>query len=66
VKRITVKPGVNLSVRMHHHRAEHWVVVSGTAKVTNGEDTALVCGGAGKLNSWISQGRLDTGGKCVT
>ncbi|MDC1307023.1 mannose-1-phosphate guanylyltransferase/mannose-6-phosphate isomerase [Pseudomonadales bacterium] len=39
VKRITVKPGAKLSVQMHHHRAEHWVVVSGTAKVTNGEKT---------------------------
>ena len=34
VKRITVKPGEGLSVQMHHHRAEHWVVVAGTAKVT--------------------------------
>jgi mannose-1-phosphate guanylyltransferase len=42
VKRITVKPGAKLSVQMHHHRAEHWVVVSGTAKVTNGDDTFLV------------------------
>jgi mannose-1-phosphate guanylyltransferase len=42
VKRITVKPGAKLSVQMHHHRAEHWVVVSGTAKVTNGENTFLV------------------------
>lgn len=42
VKRITVNPGAKLSVQMHHHRAEHWVVVSGTAKVTNGEDTYLV------------------------
>ncbi|MEI8605399.1 mannose-1-phosphate guanylyltransferase/mannose-6-phosphate isomerase [Pseudoalteromonas sp. B160] len=33
VKRITVKPGAKLSVQMHHHRAEHWIVVSGTAKV---------------------------------
>ncbi|WP_252514343.1 hypothetical protein [Escherichia coli] len=32
VKRITVKPGEGLSVQMHHHRAEHWVVVAGTAK----------------------------------
>ena len=39
VKRITVKPGAKLSVQMHHHRAEHWIVVSGTAKVTKGEDT---------------------------
>ncbi|WDE01715.1 mannose-1-phosphate guanylyltransferase/mannose-6-phosphate isomerase [Thalassomonas actiniarum] len=37
VKRITVKPGAKLSVQMHHHRAEHWVVVSGTAKVRNGD-----------------------------
>ena len=35
VKRITVKPGAKLSVQMHHHRAEHWVVVSGSALVTN-------------------------------
>jgi len=42
VKRITVKPGAKLSVQMHHHRAEHWVVVSGTAKVTNGEKTFIL------------------------
>ena len=41
-KRITVKPGAKLSVQMHHHRAEHWVVVSGTAKVTNGEKTFVL------------------------
>jgi mannose-1-phosphate guanylyltransferase len=42
VKRITVKPGAKLSVQMHHHRSEHWVVVSGTAKVTNGDKTFLL------------------------
>ena len=42
VKRITVKPGAKLSVQMHHHRAEHWVVVSGTAKVTNGDRTFML------------------------
>jgi len=42
VKRITVKPGAKLSVQMHHHRAEHWIVVSGTASVTNGDKTYLV------------------------
>ena len=42
VKRITVNPGAKLSVQMHHHRAEHWIVVSGTAKVTNGEKTFLL------------------------
>ena len=42
VKRISVKPGETLSLQMHHHRAEHWIVVSGTAKVTNGDRTFLV------------------------
>ncbi|GAB3478924.1 mannose-1-phosphate guanylyltransferase/mannose-6-phosphate isomerase [Marinomonas epiphytica] len=42
VKRIMVKPGEKLSVQMHHHRAEHWVVVSGTAKVQNGEKEILL------------------------
>lgn len=42
VKRITVKPGAKLSVQMHHHRAEHWVVVRGVAKVTCGERRFLV------------------------
>ena len=41
-KRITVKPGGKLSLQMHHHRSEHWVVVSGIAKVTNGEQTFLL------------------------
>ena len=42
VKRITVKPGEGLSLQMHHHRAEHWIVVAGTAKVTLGEETKLL------------------------
>ncbi|MCT7942955.1 mannose-1-phosphate guanylyltransferase/mannose-6-phosphate isomerase [Shewanella holmiensis] len=42
VKRITVKPGEKLSIQMHHHRAEHWIVVTGTAKVTNGEKEILL------------------------
>jgi mannose-1-phosphate guanylyltransferase/mannose-6-phosphate isomerase len=42
VKRITVKPGEKLSLQMHHHRAEHWVVVSGTARVTCGEKVSLL------------------------
>lgn len=42
VKRITVKPGEKLSIQMHHHRAEHWIVVSGTANVTvDGKDTLM-------------------------
>ena len=42
VKRITVKPGAALSLQLHHHRAEHWVVVKGTAHVTRGEEVFLV------------------------
>jgi mannose-1-phosphate guanylyltransferase/mannose-6-phosphate isomerase len=42
VKRIAVKPGASLSLQMHHHRAEHWIVVKGTAKVTNGDQVFLL------------------------
>jgi mannose-1-phosphate guanylyltransferase / mannose-6-phosphate isomerase len=42
VKRIMVKPGASLSLQMHHHRAEHWIVVSGTAEVTCGERKLLL------------------------
>jgi mannose-1-phosphate guanylyltransferase/mannose-6-phosphate isomerase len=42
VKRLTVKAGASLSLQMHHHRAEHWVVVSGTAKVTRGDETFIL------------------------
>lgn len=43
VKRITVKPGAKLSVQMHHHRAEHWVVVNGTARVQVGDTKKILC-----------------------
>jgi mannose-6-phosphate isomerase-like protein (cupin superfamily) len=42
VKRITVNPGAKLSMQMHHHRAEHWIVVRGTARVTRGEDVVML------------------------
>ncbi|RYG55359.1 MAG: cupin domain-containing protein, partial [Alphaproteobacteria bacterium] len=42
VKRLTVKPGAKLSMRMHHHRAEHWVIVKGTARVVRDGDAQLV------------------------
>jgi mannose-1-phosphate guanylyltransferase/mannose-6-phosphate isomerase len=42
VKRLVVKPGGVLSLQMHHHRAEHWVVVSGTARITRGEESFLL------------------------
>jgi len=42
VKRIVVKQGGRLSLQMHHHRAEHWIVVSGTARITRGEEVFLL------------------------
>ncbi|THF63112.1 mannose-1-phosphate guanylyltransferase/mannose-6-phosphate isomerase [Pseudothauera nasutitermitis] len=57
VKRITVKPGAKLSVQLHHHRAEHWVVVSGTARVTNGDKSYLV---TENQSTYIPIGQLHT------
>jgi mannose-1-phosphate guanylyltransferase/mannose-6-phosphate isomerase len=42
VKRITVNPGASLSLQMHHHRAEHWIVVKGTARITRGDETLVL------------------------
>ena len=42
VKRLSVKPGASMSLQLHHHRAEHWIVVSGTARITRGEDIFLL------------------------
>jgi mannose-1-phosphate guanylyltransferase/mannose-6-phosphate isomerase len=42
VKTLMIKPGARLSLQSHHHRAEHWVVVRGTVRVTNGEETFLL------------------------
>ena len=42
VKRLVVKPGAVMSLQLHHHRAEHWIVVSGTARITRGEETFLL------------------------
>lgn len=42
IKRIEVKPGASLSLQMHHHRSEHWVVVKGTARITNGDQEILI------------------------
>lgn len=55
VKRITVKPGAKLSVQKHFHRAEHWVVVSGTAKVTKGDETILL---SENQSTYISLGEI--------
>ena len=42
MKRLVVNPGASLSLQMHHHRAEHWIVVKGTASVTRGDETLLL------------------------
>ena len=55
VKRITVKPGQKLSIQMHHYRSEHWIVVSGVATVTNGEETFLL---AENESTYIPAGRV--------
>jgi len=65
VKRITVRPGAKLSVQMHHHRSEHWVVVCGTARVTNGESTFLLAENestyiqAGVVHALENPGKVD-------
>jgi mannose-1-phosphate guanylyltransferase/mannose-6-phosphate isomerase len=54
IKRITVRPGASLSLQMHHHRAEHWVVVSGTAEVVNGDKRMLL---TENQSTYIPQGQ---------
>lgn len=63
VKRITVMPGAKLSVQMHHHRAEHWIVVSGTAKVTKGDKTFLLTENESTFISIGEVHALENGGK---
>jgi mannose-1-phosphate guanylyltransferase/mannose-6-phosphate isomerase len=63
VKRIVVKPGASLSLQMHHHRAEHWIVVRGTAKVTRGEETLLVAENESTFIPLGMKHRLENPGK---
>lgn len=63
VKHIVVKPGASLSLQMHYHRAEHWVVVRGTAKVTRGEDTFLVSENESAFIPLGTKHRLENPGK---
>jgi mannose-1-phosphate guanylyltransferase/mannose-6-phosphate isomerase len=63
VKRITVKPGGRLSLQMHHHRAEHWVVVSGTARVVRGEDVFLLGENESTFIPMGTKHRLENPGK---
>jgi mannose-1-phosphate guanylyltransferase/mannose-6-phosphate isomerase len=63
VKRIVVEPGAALSLQMHHHRAEHWVVVRGTARVTRGEATFLLTENESTYISPGTRHRLENPGK---
>jgi mannose-1-phosphate guanylyltransferase/mannose-6-phosphate isomerase len=54
VKRISVKPGASLSLQMHHHRAEHWIVVKGTAEITNGDQVLIL---TENQSTYIPQGQ---------
>jgi mannose-1-phosphate guanylyltransferase/mannose-6-phosphate isomerase len=65
VKRIAVKPGASLSLQKHHHRAEHWIVVQGTAEVTRGKDVFLLAENqstyipVGEVHRLHNPGKLD-------
>ncbi|MDE2598470.1 MAG: mannose-1-phosphate guanylyltransferase/mannose-6-phosphate isomerase [Rhodocyclaceae bacterium] len=63
VKRIVVNPGASLSLQMHHHRAEHWIVVSGTAMVTRGEETFMVSENESTYIPLGTKHRLENPGK---
>ena len=63
VKRIVVKPGAALSLQMHHHRAEHWIVVKGTARVTCGDKVFLLAENESTFIPLGSKHRLENPGK---
>ena len=65
VKRLTVKPGASLSLQMHHHRAEHWVVARGTARVTKGDEVFLLSENESTYIPLGVQHRLENPGKVV-
>ena len=63
VKRIVVTPGASLSLQLHHHRAEHWIVVSGTARVTRGDEVFLVAENESTFIPLGTRHRLENPGK---
>ncbi len=63
MKRIVVKPGASLSLQMHYHRAEHWIVVRGTARVTRGEETFLLTENESTYIPLGTKHRLENPGK---
>src|SRR5208283_5531555 len=63
VKRISVAPGASLSLQMHYHRAEHWIVVRGTARITKGNEELLLNEDQSTYIPWGTQHRLENPGK---
>lgn len=63
VKRITVSPGASLSLQMHYHRAEHWIVVKGTARITKGDEVFLLNEDQSTYIPWGTRHRLENPGK---
>jgi mannose-1-phosphate guanylyltransferase/mannose-6-phosphate isomerase len=63
VKRIVVNPGATLSLQLHHHRAEHWIVVRGTARVTRGDEIFLVSENESTYIPLGTRHRLENPGK---
>jgi mannose-1-phosphate guanylyltransferase/mannose-6-phosphate isomerase len=63
VKRITVNPGACLSLQLHYHRAEHWVVVKGTARITTGDKVSLLSEDQSTYIPWGTKHRLENPGK---
>ena len=63
VKRITVNPGASLSLQLHYHRAEHWVVVKGTARITAGDKVSFLSEDQSTYIPWGTKHRLENPGK---
>lgn len=63
IKRIEVKPGHRLSLQMHHHRSEHWIVISGIAKVQRGDDNIMLSKNESTYVPRFTQHRLENPGR---
>ncbi|MCM1984320.1 phosphomannose isomerase type II C-terminal cupin domain [Lyngbya confervoides] len=63
IKRIEVKSGHRLSLQMHHHRSEHWIVISGIAKVIRGEEEIMLCENQSTYVPRFTKHRLENPGK---
>jgi mannose-1-phosphate guanylyltransferase / mannose-6-phosphate isomerase len=63
VKRITVNPGASLSLQVHHHRAEHWIVVKGIARITRGDEVFMLNEDESTYIPWGTRHRLENPGR---